>query len=820
MVSAMRAANRRVDTGRGLAHLIVSVLIGLMTGPLFVGCGGDSEPSGSGGSSQISSGTSFRRVSFASENPAAAHLAELEIGPQLRPGTDPAPWSGTASGGVKSVELNGPDGKAIQATELLGKDGLKYVRGAVPEAARGFNEVTVELAVDAPSSRPGSLAEEARLYLYRDGEKLIGAIATRLERRTGLQLATFRSSLLRGEFPDADEFAVALLGYVERGAVASVTFARRPITAMAPPLSSVAAGGDLPLVRVGSLARRAYGILEGAPSIAEITLADGETFRAALALVPDAARDGESATFTVRAVSGGVENLAREIRVANGDPWAEIELTAAEIGTGPASIEVHLTSSVGDGAAIGALGEPTIRGRADRESPAATVLLLTSDTHRADHLGILGPDAPVSTPHLDALARRGVLFTDCVATTNVTAPSHVALMTGMHVRDTGILTNRDVLSRDAITLAKRFKAAGYETVAATSVFHLSQEKSGVGSGFDRLDAPVAGDRAGAVAVETVASWLDAAGDAPVFAWVHVYDAHTPYSPPAPYDGRYWDGSDPFAGESADLGLEHVPVWIRGLSDVRYPYAQYRAEVDFVDGSLGKLLDAPRVRAGITAFTADHGELFGENGIWWSHSGLYPGIVAVPLILSWPGAPMGERSDVPVRVTDVGRTLLDLSGVPDGELPGRDLRSLLEEAPPPEPRFFLGAHHYVAAIEAEGWFLTLTLVDHQSTSMAHPKVTGEVELFRIAEDRACAHNLVFDELKRATSLRARLIQWLENAPAHRLNGETGASDASADEAMLAALGYGAGVSVEGERYWDPETASADWASSPWRKRFEE
>ncbi|MFT5734320.1 MAG: arylsulfatase A-like enzyme [Planctomycetota bacterium] len=792
---------------------------------ILASCGGQGATSGG-----ATEAAAFRRIiSQETESPSAS--LDAQILTTLRASDAPSPWTGTAHGGVQPIQITSPAGAEVVATELLGRDQLKYVRGPVPEGARAFNQVTIEVVVDA--SGTSDVQEQARLYLYRGGEKLMGAMLADLERHGDMQVVTFRSPHLRGDYVVPDEFAVAFIGSVEGAALASVTFSEAPIESFAPPLAADS-WDELPLVRVGTTSRRSFGILGGHPFKTSFTLGEGEEFRSYLALVPEAARTDEQARFTVRATGNGRE-WTRTFEGAgfegpsledagaegvNSNRWHAVVLPHEALGAGDIQLEVSLESSVGDGAGIGALAEPTVRRSSGSKTSPPTVLLITSDTHRADHIGVASPNAPVSTPHIDALARRGVHFLDCVAPTNVTAPSHVSLMTGLHVRDTGILTNRDTLSQDAETIATRFRDAGYETLAATSVFHLSQAQSGIGLGFDRIDAPLKGERPGVEAIELMTQWIRDAGGAPVFAWVHLYDAHTPYSPPEAYARRYLskDG-DPFAGEPLDVGEAELPGWLRGLSDEEYPHSLYRGEIDFVDGSLGQLLDLPRVQGGVTAFTADHGELFGEHGIWWSHAGLYPGIVQIPLVMAWPGAPAGARVPGDVRLTDVARTLVGVSGLDASDMPGRDLRAFLEEAPPQEPRFFLGAHHYAAAIQSDGWFLTMALVGHKSAAMGRGRQTGEVELYHLVDDPTCGRDVLLERFDQARALRTRLIQWLDDAPEERLNGSSAASDGGAADAMLAALGYSGGASVHGVRYWDPEGVEAGWADSPWRQIFE-
>jgi choline-sulfatase len=119
------------------------------------------------------------------------------------------------------------------------------------------------------------------------------------------------------------------------------------------------------------------------------------------------------------------------------------------------------------------------------------VVLVTSDTHRADHVGgphLTGSSAQgrqggvVRTPALDALAARGVVYTDCFAPSHITLPSHAALFTGASPRDTGVLDNNTALGAAAPTLAEVFRAAGWLTAAAVSLDILVDGHSGFGQG--------------------------------------------------------------------------------------------------------------------------------------------------------------------------------------------------------------------------------------------------------------------------------------------------------------------------------------------------
>jgi len=459
------------------------------------------------------------------------------------------------------------------------------------------------------------------------------------------------------------------------------------------------------------------------------------------------------------------------------------------------------------------VGAQLVSARIRRPMPPPTVLLVTSDTHRGELLGATSGGL-VRTPGLDALAARGLLFEDATATSNATNPSHVALMTGLHPRDTRIVTNRDPVTARAVTLAERFAAAGWRTAASFSAFHLGHATSGLGQGFDRYDGPGAPTglefdafesaaesvRDGKATVERALRQAAAAGDAPLFLWVHLFDAHDPYSPPPGFDRRYYpNGRDPRTeGPGMPMAVDRVPSFLSGINDPEFPWAQYRALVDYVDHVLTPLIGLPRIGSGVVAFTSDHGESFGEHGIWWNHAGLYPATTRVPLVLAWPGSPP-QRVRVPVAQADIGHTLLNLAGLRAEDFPGRDLRWTLENEAATSPRYALAYHGRQASVDDGRWLLVLHLTESASDDGSRHWLTGQVELFDRRSDPECELDLVERELPRARSMRRHLIDWLAAADAEGYKGEYHVK-ASVDRA-LQALGYASGGESTGAWY-DP------------------
>ncbi len=291
------------------------------------------------------------------------------------------------------------------------------------------------------------------------------------------------------------------------------------------------------------------------------------------------------------------------------------------------------------------------------QSPPArpNVLLVTIDTLRADRLGSYGYPL-AQTPVLDRLAREGVRFEDATVQVPLTFPSHVAILSGCYpsrfdIRVNGLM----VLPPSAQTLAARFKAAGYRT-AAFIASAILDPAYGLNRGFDLYDADFGRSVKANVALselqrpagEIVASvmrWLDARPAEPWFAWVHLFDPHYPYEPPAAFlkaaGGRAYDG-----------------------------------EIAYTDASLGPLLARLDPASTVIVVTSDHGESLGEHGEDDHGFFLYDSTLKVPLIVRAPR--MAPRVVLEqVRSIDIAPTIAALTGVtPPPACDGESLVPLL------------------------------------------------------------------------------------------------------------------------------------------------
>ena len=300
------------------------------------------------------------------------------------------------------------------------------------------------------------------------------------------------------------------------------------------------------------------------------------------------------------------------------------------------------------------------------------LILVTLDTLRADALSCYG--GPPDTPFLDQMAAEGIRFEDALSACNSTLPSHTSILTGQAVPTHGVLDNRSTLSPGVRTLAQALRQAGYTTAAAVSVEHLQPAWSGLGRGFDRfLEVAPGATVDGALTLEGVEQWLAEWGDGPrppVFLWVHLFDPHTPYGPPPKfrreYEARLAEAGQEVPPRSADppsvgiTTLTREGEFLHGVSNGAFARHLYRASVAYTDHLVERLVGGLR-QAGIwegalAVVTADHGESFGEQDVWYNHQRIHPAVMSIPLIVHLPGQSAGRVSAARASNADIARTL--------------------------------------------------------------------------------------------------------------------------------------------------------------------
>ncbi len=417
----------------------------------------------------------------------------------------------------------------------------------------------------------------------------------------------------------------------------------------------------------------------------------------------------------------------------------------------------------------------------------ANVVLVTLDTTRADHLGCYG-DRRAETPNLDALAHEGALFEHCITSSPFTLPSHSSIMTGLYPPFHGVRLNGGAALADVhTTLAESLSTKGYRCGAFAAAFVLDG-RWGLNQGFEHYDddfdiAPgqrldLAGvQRPGNEVVDAALGWLDQDDPRPFFAWLHFYDPHSPYEPPAPFFSRF-----------NDEGLARL----------------YDGEIAFADSQVGRVLEWLEDRGldsnTIVIVTADHGESLGHHGENYHGYYIYDDTIHVPLLIRLPHSDRkGIRIPGLVRTIDIMPTVLDLV---DAERPetvqGQSLTAMMVDPDHVGPTY---AYSESMAVNLQfGWSPLYALSSNRFKFIEAPRS----ELYDLGLDPTESTN----RLKQIPDVGAEMRTALDRLRQIIENGAPDAPEANLDEdtqSMLAALGYASGPSVRtaGEALADPK-----------------
>jgi choline-sulfatase len=284
------------------------------------------------------------------------------------------------------------------------------------------------------------------------------------------------------------------------------------------------------------------------------------------------------------------------------------------------------------------------------------IFLITVDTLRADHVHCYGYEH-IETPALDALAHDGIRFASAFTPSPITNTSHASILTGLLPGSHGVTDFAVPLSPAHPTVAELLKKQSYHTAAFIGAIILDSKTlaPGFGRGFDYYDNfpehPQTKSRFGRVerrgmdVVQHAEAWVSKHPTGPHFLWVHLYDPHDPYEPPAPYSQTYKDRL--YDGEIAyaDSALAHFIAYLK---------------------------QSGRYRNAVILVVGDHGEGLGEHNEDTHGIFLYDSTTHVPVIVKLPAAlHAGTTVFAQVRTVDVVPTLLELAGAPvlersDGE----------------------------------------------------------------------------------------------------------------------------------------------------------
>lgn len=419
-----------------------------------------------------------------------------------------------------------------------------------------------------------------------------------------------------------------------------------------------------------------------------------------------------------------------------------------------------------------------------QRAPRPNILVVTFDTTRADHLACYGNES-IQTPAVDSLAAGGVLFENAYSPIPITLPSHSTLMTGKvpfahGVRDNGIFN----LGEEQTTLAEILRDQGYRTAAAIGAYPLLGN-TGINQGFEFYDdhlttvyEDVYGDRIfpkerlffderrAARVNEAALPWLEEHHQEPFFLWIHYFDPHFPFEPPAPFDNLY----------AHDL---------------------YEGEIAYADESLGTLLDNLK-RLGVydntlVVFTSDHGEGRGEHNETTHSMLVYNTTLHVPLVLKPPvnsalnaALKAGKRIAARVGTVDVLPTVLEILGVevPDG-IQGRSLVPFMTGEVPGGSTTRTREPIYAETLSpriTRNWGEQRALFVDDYKYIHGPRQ----ELYDLAEDPNEIDNLLTESPEVAQGMRRKLEEYLAEHAVSGMDASVAVDEETARR--LQALGY--------------------------------
>jgi arylsulfatase A-like enzyme/Flp pilus assembly protein TadD len=395
------------------------------------------------------------------------------------------------------------------------------------------------------------------------------------------------------------------------------------------------------------------------------------------------------------------------------------------------------------------------------------VILITLDTTRADKIGCYGC-AEVKTPTIDGFAARGLRLDKCIAQTPLTLPSHTSILTGTFPLYHGVRDNGGFIVPPGLeTMAEVFKKGGYQTAAFVAAYVLDS-RWGLNQGFDyyfdqfdlsKFETVSLGNiqRPANEVMDEALPWLDKNKSDKFFAWIHLYDPHTPYEPPPPYDTEYADR--PYLGEIAFADSQIARLW------------KFLEENRLTDNTF-------------LVFAGDHGESLGQHQEIAHCFFVYQEAIHVPLIFVTPFAKLqGRTSSRPANLADIMPTILDMCGQPwpkdiqgqslAGEFFGRSKASadILTYSETFYPRF-----HF-------GWSELQSVQNDRYQLIIAP----DMELYDLLEDPRELMNLIDSRPAVARTLRAQADELIARYSRNALQSDLSTVDEETRE-KLAALGY--------------------------------
>lgn len=341
------------------------------------------------------------------------------------------------------------------------------------------------------------------------------------------------------------------------------------------------------------------------------------------------------------------------------------------------------------------------------------ILFILLDALRADHLGCYGYNKPTS-PMIDYIAKKGLIFSNCFSTTNTTDPSVTSIFSGLYPRSHGIVhhsykvTDEEIESfnkRGIKLLPEILKEKGYTTFGldwlgrwhqkgydyyhGINTSRTSQKKliGEIGKVlkkislynitkkiyqlhfFRKLFGKIELYGNDPILTKKTIELIKNTKATPFFIFLHYYDTHAPYVCSRKYKKRFYDSDTKLVnnksfGEIKNLKMrEFYEKWTKKEKNFANIIARYDGSIRHLDDQIKEIMYAlkqsGKLNDTLIVITSDHGENLTENEILFDHHGLYEGSLKVPLIIALPDNLPKKNIKALVQHVDIMPTLLSI-----------------------------------------------------------------------------------------------------------------------------------------------------------------
>ncbi|MBI5055384.1 MAG: sulfatase [Nitrospirae bacterium] len=327
------------------------------------------------------------------------------------------------------------------------------------------------------------------------------------------------------------------------------------------------------------------------------------------------------------------------------------------------------------------------------------IILISIDTLRADHLSCYGYSRP-TTPNIDKLASEGTIYRQNYSTGVWTPPGHASMLTGLYLHEHGVYDDRR-LADQIPTIATVLKENGYQTAGFVSNSQVG-ELVGFHKGHDVFEEVWKGicsktiieriirgitwrikkklghlDMGAKRTNELVRNWLEQRINKgkPFYAFLHYIEAHNPLSPPRSFKNKFLNIPDRKVDMDKINKIANNPLicYVEDLhatsEEIEYLKGLYDGEIAYIDGKIGEVVNILKENRiyddTMLIITADHGEHFGEHGMWSHVASLHKEVLHIPLIIKYPGGTerIKEVTEY-TQLVDIFPTVMEIAGLTD------------------------------------------------------------------------------------------------------------------------------------------------------------